>query len=105
MNFYFFDAFKEDNVDDTSLYVGRWFVMLPLSAPGPNFFDGWYALPEFQPVYDFEESHFSFWVGPEFGKMLSPGNIMYFKPGWGVDPDEAEGDREFTFEIGYRYFM
>ena len=105
MNFYFFDAFGEDDRDDTSLYVGRWFVMLPLSAPDGSFWGGWYALPEFQPIYDFEESHFSFWVGPEFGKMLSPGQIMYLKPGWGVDPDEDEGDRDYTFEVGYRYFM
>ena len=105
MNFYFFDAFGDDDRDDTSLYVGRWFVMLPLSAPDGSFWGGWYALPEFQPIYDFEESHFSFWVGPEFGKMLAPGQIMYFKPGWGVDPDEDEGDRDYTFELGYRYFM
>ncbi len=105
MNFYFFDIMSEDNAEDVSLYLGRWFVMLPLSAPGEGFFDGWYALPEFQPVYDFDDSHFSFWIGPEFGKMLSPGNLLYLKPGWGIDPDAAEGDREFTFEIGYRYFM
>ena len=97
--------FGEDDREDVSRYVGRWFVMLPLSAPDGTFWGGWYALPEFQPVYDFEESHFSFWVGPEFGKMISPGNIAYFKPGWGADPDEDEGDREFTFEVGYRYFM
>lgn len=105
MNFYFFDAFGEDKRGDTSLYVGRWFVMLPLSKPGPNFLDGWYMLPEFQPVYDFEEDHFSFWAGPEFGKMLAPGKIFYLKPGFGVDPDEDEGDRKTTFEIGFRYFM
>ena len=105
MNFYFFDAFGEDSRGDTSLYVGRWFVMLPLSAPDGTFWGGWYTLPEFQPIYDFEEDHFSFWVGPEFGKMLAPGQIMYAKPGWGADPDEDEGDRKFTFEIGYRYFM
>jgi hypothetical protein len=105
MNFYFFDAFGEDDRGDTSLYVGRWFVMLPLSEPDGSFWGGWYTLPEFQPIYDFEEDHFSFWVGPEFGKMLAPGQIAYFKPGWGYDPDEDEGDREFTFEIGYRYFI
>ncbi len=105
MNFYFFDAFGEDSRGDTELYVGRWFVMLPLSKPDGSFWGGWYALPEFQPIYDFEESHFSFWVGPEFGKMLAPGKILYFKPGWGADPDEDEGDRKETFEIGFRYFM
>jgi len=105
MNFYFFDAFKDDDRDDTSRYVGRWFVMLPLSKPGPGLFDGIYALPEFQPIYDFENDHFSFWAGPEVGKMLAPGNIVYIKPGFGVDPDASKGDREFTFEIGWRYFL
>ena len=105
MNFYFFDAYKDNSRDDTSMYVGRWFVMLPLRKPGPGLFDGIYALPEFQPIYDFENDHFSFWAGPEFGKMLGPGNIVYFKPGFGVDPDAAKGDREFTFEVGWRYFL
>ncbi len=105
MNFYFFDAFGDDDRDDVSMYLGRWFVMLPLSEPDGSFWGGWYALPEFQPMYDFEESHFSFWAGPEFGKMLSPGNIFYLKTGWGADPDEDEGDRDFTFEVGYRFFM
>lgn len=105
MNFYFFDVFGEDNRGDTSMYVGRWFVMLPLSKPGPGLFSGMYALPEFQPIYDFEEDHFSFWVGPEIGKMLAPGRIVYAKPGWGADPDAEQGDREFTFELGWRYFF
>ena len=102
MNFYFFDVFGEDAVDDTSMYVGRWFVMLPLNEKHKI-----YTLPEFQPIYDFERSHFSFWVGPEFGKMLGDDgkNVVYIKPGWGVNPEFAEGDREFTFEIGWRYFM
>lgn len=105
MNFYFFDVFGEDDRDDVSRYVGRWFVMLPLSKPDGSFWGGWYLLPEFQPVYDFEESHFSFWAAPELGKMLAPGNIVYFKPGWGVDPDGDQGDRDTTFEIGWRYFL
>lgn len=105
MNFYFFDAYRDNSRDDTSMYLGRWFFMLPLRPPGKGFFDGIYALPEFQPIYDFEEDHFSFWAGPEIGKMLAPGNIVYLKPGFGVDPDEDEGDRDFTFEIGWRYFM
>ncbi len=105
MNFYFFDAYKDNSRDDTSMYVGRWFVMLPLRKPGPGLFDGIYALPEFQPIYDFENDHFSFWAGPEIGKVLAPGNIVYIKPGFGVDPDAAKGDREFTFEVGWRYFL
>jgi len=105
MNFYFFDIFGEDDVGDTSMWVGRWFVMLPLRKPGPGFFDGIYLLPEFQPIYDFENDHFSFWVGPEIGKMLSKKNVVYIKPGWGSDPDAFYGDRKFTFEVGWRYFM
>ena len=102
MNFYFFDVFGEDDKASTNMYVGRWFVMLPLSEKYKI-----YTLPEFQPIYDFENDHFSFWVGPEFGKMLGDDgkNVVYMKPGWGVDPDFLQGDREFTFEIGWRYFM
>ena len=104
MNFYFFDVetLSEKDAGDTSMYVGRWFVMLPLNAKYKI-----YALPEFQPIYDFENSHFSFWVGPEFGKMIGDDgkNVVYMKPGWGVDPDSTTGDRGFTFEIGWRYFM
>ncbi len=105
MNFYFFDVFGEDDVGDTSMYVGRWFTMLPLSKPGPGLFDGLFILAEFQPIYDFENSHFSFWVGPEIGKVITKKNIFYMKPGWGADPDFLQGDRKFTFEIGWRYFM
>ena len=100
MNFYFFDVFKDDSTADTSLYVGRWFVMLPISEKHKI-----YLLPEFQPMYDFENDDFSFWVGPEIGKMINKKNIIYMKPGWGTDPDALAGDREFTFEIGWRYFM
>jgi hypothetical protein len=104
MNFYFFDAFGEEKRGDTSYYIGRWFFMLPLRPPG-GIFGGIYALPEVQPIYDFEDSHFSFWVGPEVGKLLAPGRILYVKPGWGVDPDGDKGDRRFTFEVGFRYFF
>ncbi len=104
MNFYFFDVetLSDKAVEDTSMYVGRWFVMLPLNAKHKI-----YALPEFQPIYDFERSHFNFWVGPEIGKMIGDDgkNVVYLKPGWGVNPDFAQGDRKFTFEIGWRYFM
>jgi hypothetical protein len=65
---------------------------------------GLYLLTEFQPVYDFREDEFSLWVGPELGKILKDGVIAYLKPGWGIDNTEP-GDREFTFEIGFRYFM
>ena len=44
--------------------------MLPLRPPG-GIFGGIYALPEMQPIYDFENSHFSFWIGPE---VLSDGS-------------------------------
>ena len=65
MNFYFFDVFGEDSRDHVSMYVGRYFFMLPLHPSGI------YALPEFQPIYDFENDNFSFWVGPEVGKLLA----------------------------------
>lgn len=99
MNFYFFDVFGESDRPDTSMYVGRWFFMLPLHPSGI------YALPEFQPIYDFENDNFSFWVGPEVGKLLAPGKILYVKPGWGVKPDSNSGERQFTFEVGFRMFL
>ncbi|UCG71266.1 MAG: hypothetical protein JSV45_08270 [Chromatiales bacterium] len=105
MNFYFIDAWKDSQRDDINMYVGRWFFMLPLRAPGPGIFDGIYLLPEAQPIYDFDDDEFSFWIAPEIGKILAPGVITYLKPGWGVDPDEGNGDRDFTFEFGFRYFM
>ncbi len=37
--------------------------------------------------------------------MINKKNIIYVKPGWGVKPDAPFGDRDFTFEIGWRYFM
>jgi len=43
----------------------------------------------------------SIWVGPEFGKILSEGNIVYVK--WGIDAEA--GERELTFEIGWRFFF
>ena len=100
MNFYQFDVFKDAARPHQSLYIGRYFVMLPLSKKYKL-----YTLPEFQPIYDFENSHFSFWFGPEFGKMLEGGNILYLKPGWGVEADALEADRDFSFEVGWRKFL
>ena len=62
-------------------------------------------MTELQPVYDFKESHFSFWVGPEIGKIMREGNIIYAKPGFAIDPDKSEDDRKWTFELGFRYFF
>jgi hypothetical protein len=111
MNFYFFDVFETSdpnnptqNSSDRSQYVGRYFFMLPLTNPDLGALGGLYLLPEVQPVYDFETDDFSLWIGPEFGKMISEGNIIYAKPGWGIDNTEG-ADREFTFEIGYRLFL
>jgi hypothetical protein len=115
MNFYDFDAFRDESKSYTSRFRGRWFWMQPLSMPAHvknpeddsyNIFNlaGLYVLTEFQPVYDFREDDFSFWVGPEFGKILKDGQIFYLKPGWGIDNDDP-GHRDFTFEVGFRYFM
>jgi hypothetical protein len=106
MNFYDFDIFGSDPVTKVSKYRGRWFAMIPLAKPGPNFLDGWYLLPELQPVYDFEadDDEFSLWLAPELGKLVAKNFVMYAKPGWGIIND-AQTDRDFTFEIGFRYFM
>jgi len=99
MHFYGFDAWQDDNRDDVSQYIGRYFFMLPIHPSGI------YTLPEFQFIYDFEKDHASYWVGPEVGKLLAPGRIIYAKPGWGIDPDSEDGDRKWSVEVGFRYFM
>ena len=106
MNFYDTDLFKSDGEASVSRYRGRWFAMMPLSKPGPGFWDGMYLLPELQPVYDFErdDNEFSLWFAPELGKMIGEGFIAYIKPGWGLVKDDPT-DRDFTFEFGFRYFM
>jgi hypothetical protein len=100
MHFYQFDVWKDSARGDQSMYIGRYFFMLPLSKKFKI-----YTLPEFQPIYNFKADHFSFWAAPEFGKMLGGGNVIYAKPGWGVDSDATEGDRKFSFEFGWRKFM
>ena len=106
MNFYDFDVFKSTGEQKVRRYRGRWFAMIPLAKPGPGAFDGIYLLPELQPVYDFErdDNEFSLWFAPEIGKMISPNFVMYAKPGWGLIKDD-QTDRDFTFELGMRYFM
>jgi hypothetical protein len=99
MNFYGFDAWKDKGRESVDVYIGRYFFMLPVHPSGI------YMLPEFQAIYDFEKSHFSLWIGPEVGKMLAPGRIIYAKPGFGIDPDKSEGDREWSFETGVRWFF
>jgi hypothetical protein len=103
INLFEFDVYKEDGAPETSRYVGRWFYMQPLTPPGP-LWGGLYVLPELQPVYDFETDEFSLWVAPEFGKVMSPGQIAYIKTGWGIDNSEPT-DRQSTLEIGWRWFF
>ena len=103
LHLYYFDLYKEADAPDTSRYVGRWFYMQPLSRPGP-WYGGLYVMPELQPVYDFETDDFSSWIGLEFGKMFAPGRIGYIKPGWGIGNSE-EIDRDFSFEVGFRWFF
>lgn len=98
MHIFNFDIYGDDDEADVSLYKGRWFFMTPLNKKHKI-----YSLVEMQPVYDFEEDEFSFWIAPEFGKMFDWGPV-YVKPGFGIDNNLAT-DREFTFEIGLRYFM
>jgi hypothetical protein len=104
MNFFDFSPIRDNSRNNIGRWRGRWFYMQPLTPPnmGP-ILGGWYLLPEFQPVYDWENTNFSFWIGPELGKMLKPGRIVYVKPGFGVDPDEEE--RDWTFEVGFRWFF
>jgi len=103
LNLYFFDVYKKDTAPSTSRYVGKWFYMQPLTKPGP-WWGGFFLLPEFQPIYDFETNDFSAWMGLELGKLFALGRLGYIKPGWGFDNSELI-DREFTFEVGFRWFF
>jgi hypothetical protein len=103
LNLYFFDVYKEDSAPKTSRYVGRVFLMQPLTKPGP-WWGGVFLLPEWQPIYDFETKDFSNWIGVELGKMISPGRIAYIKPGWGISNSESI-DRKSTLEAGFRWFF
>ena len=103
MNFYDFDAWHDKSRGRTSRYRGRWFYMQPLTPPDMGLLGGFYVLPEFQPVYDFVSDELSFWIGPEIGKMLAPGRVVYAKPGFGFDQEKS--DRQFTFEVGFRWFF
>jgi hypothetical protein len=103
LNLYYFDVYKTDMIPDTSLYVGRWFYMQPLTKPGP-WWGAIFVMPEFQPVYDFETEDFSLRIGLEIGKVFAPGRIGYIKPGWGIDNSEVT-DRDTTFEVGFRWFF
>ena len=105
-NLYDFDLFKSAGEKSVSRYRGRYFAMIPLARPGPNLLDGLYLLPEVQAVYDFErdDNRFSLWFAPELGKLVSKQLVFYGKPGWGLVKDD-QTDRDFTFELGIRYFM
>jgi hypothetical protein len=99
MNFYGFDAWQDSDREHVSQYIGRYFFMLPIHPSGI------YALPEVQAIHDFAAHHTSFWIGPEIGKLLAPGRILYLKPGFGINPSKSKGDRNWTFEVGFRYFF
>jgi len=97
MNFYQFDVYGDDFRDDVSFYKGRWFFMFPFPTLT-------YVMPEMQPIYDFEEDTFSFWIGPEVGQIFGEGKVLYVKPGFGIENNQ-DVDREFTFEFGWRWFF
>jgi hypothetical protein len=107
MNIFEVDFFKDSGRGDIGRYLGRWFLQLPVNKKHKL-----YLMMEFQPVYDWEADHFSLWVAPEFGKAFAPskgifrnGGALYIKPGWGISPNAKYGDRDFTFEIGIRFFF
>ncbi len=106
MNIFQIDVWRDSVRGDVNRYIGRWFLQLPVQKSQML-----YIMIEMQPIYDFEADHFSFWFGPEFGKAFKPsdffqnGGAIYFKPGWGISPDPDFGDRDWSFEFGFRYFL
>ncbi|MCZ6683296.1 MAG: hypothetical protein O7B26_08930 [Planctomycetota bacterium] len=108
MNFFDFSTLRDNDEAYVSRFRGRWFLLQPFSKPGPGLLDGWYTMPEFQPIYDFREQRFSLWIGPEVGKIVQAdfGTVTFYaKPGWGWNKDSFKSDREFTFETGVRIFF
>ena len=103
LNLYYFDVYKTNAAPKTSMYVGRWFYMQPLTPPG-KWWGLFYLMPEFQPIYNFETKDFSSWLGVELGKIIVEGQVAYIKPGWGLSNSEPT-DRKSTFEFGWRYFF
>ncbi len=93
-----FTLWDDDDADDSTKYIGRYFMMIPLVQKYKI-----YTLPEVQFIYDFENDDASLWFGPEFGKMWKWGT-SYIKPGFGIDNDQPT-DRDFSFEVGIRYFF
>ncbi|MGI9342958.1 MAG: hypothetical protein ACR2QV_08905 [Gammaproteobacteria bacterium] len=107
MNIWEFDWWKENGRDPVNRYLGRWFLQLPFNKKYKL-----YVMTEFQPIYDFETSDFSFWMAPEFGKAFAPskglfrnGGAIYIKPGIGVGNSANSGDRDWTLEVGFRAFF
>jgi len=103
LNLYYFDVYKTDLAPTTSMYVGRWFYMQPLTPPG-KWWGLFFLMPEFQPIYNFEAEDFSLWIGVELGKIITDGQVVYIKPGWGISNTE-QTDRTDSFEFGWRYFL
>jgi len=103
LNLYYFDVYKTAAAPTTSMYVGRWFYMQPLTPPG-KWWGLFFLMPEFQPIYNFDTKDFSAWIGVEFGKIIIDGQVAYIKPGWGISNSE-QTDRTTSFEFGWRYFL
>lgn len=98
MHIFQWDVAKDSDEESVGMYKGRWFLMIPIN---PTY--KLYTLTEFQPVYDFYDDDFSLWIGPEFGKATDWG-AYYIKPGFGIDND-SDFDREWSLELGLRYFF
>ena len=98
MNFWRTSFAGDGDRDDIELYVGRHFLNIPFGQTG------YYLLAELQTIADLEgNGDWEIWIGPEVGRVLAPGRILYGKPGLGIDPDADE--RKWSFELGYRHFF
>jgi len=104
LNLYYFDVYRTDASAPSSLYVGRWFYMQPLTPPG-KWWGLFFLMPEFQPIYNFETKDWSSWLGVELGKIIVEGQVVYVKPGWGLGENPEVTDRKSSFEFGWRYFF
>ncbi len=73
---------------------GKWRVFMMYAFPS-----GFYTLPEFQALTDYESGNNDLYFAPEFG-YSTKGTTFYTKPGFGISPDA--NDREWGIEFGMR---
>jgi hypothetical protein len=104
IQFYDFDISKSSGAEDVNRIRMRYFLQY-MASPKHRI----YVMPEFQASFDFETDENSFWIAPEFGKVIRPiqgssaGFVVYAKPGFGIGNKSNSFEREWSMEVGVRW--